>query len=78
LDSLIVATQANVPAAITTQGGTLQLTATIYPRVLPQDVTWSIIAGTGTATIDASGLVTAQTDGTVWGKAVPIHSIHSP
>ena len=74
MDSIIVTTQNNVAATITTQGGTLPLAATIFPRILPQDVTWSIVPGTGTATIDAGGVVTAQTDGTVWGKAVSVSS----
>ncbi|MGO4548234.1 InlB B-repeat-containing protein [Paenibacillus sp. 2TAB23] len=52
--------------AITTKGGTLQLTA----EVLPEDatnkaVTWSAQNGTGSATINESGLLTAVSDGTV-------------
>ncbi len=73
MDSMIVATKGNVPATITTQGGTLELTATIYPKILPQNVTWSITTGTGDATIDANGVVTAVSDGTVWGKAVAVN-----
>ncbi len=51
---------------ITTKGGTLQLTA----EVLPADATnktiiWSARNGTGSATIDESGLLTAVSDGTV-------------
>uniref|UniRef100_UPI00110CE8A2 InlB B-repeat-containing protein n=1 Tax=Paenibacillus sinopodophylli TaxID=1837342 RepID=UPI00110CE8A2 len=52
--------------AITTKGGTLQLTA----EVLPADATnkaviWSAWNGTGSATIDESGLLTAVSDGTI-------------
>jgi len=44
--------------------------ATVLPANATQSVTWSIVPGTGTATISATGLVTAQTNGTVWAKAV--------
>jgi sorbitol-specific phosphotransferase system component IIA len=68
--SISVTTQNNVPASITTNGGTLQMVATILPVNAIQDVTWSIVPGTGTATISTTGLVTASTNGTVWVKAV--------
>lgn len=70
INSLTVTTQGAVPAVIPTPTGTLQLVATVLPANQPQTVTWSIVPVTGTATINASGLVTAQTAGTVWGKAV--------
>lgn len=69
LFGLDVATQGNVPATITVPAGTLQLLATVYPSYANQAVNWSIIPGTGQATINSSGLVTALTDGTVWAKA---------
>lgn len=55
---------------ITVDKGTLQM----YANVLPVDaddttVTWSVINGTGSATISASGLLTAITNGTVTVKA---------
>lgn len=65
-----VATQGAVPAEINTIGGTLQLQAIVYPSTAGQNVEWSIIPGTGNATIDASGLVTAAANGTVWAKAI--------
>jgi hypothetical protein len=70
IDSVAVTTQGGAPATITTQGGTLPLVATVYPSSQPQTVTWSIIPGTGSATISSTGVVTATTNGTVWGKAV--------
>lgn len=70
INSLTVTTQGGVPAVIPTPTGTLQLVATVLPANQPQTVTWSIVPVTGTATINASGLVTGQTAGTVWGKAV--------
>ena len=70
---ITVSTQNNVPAVITTNAGTLQAVATILPaNATNQNVTWSIVAGTGTATISAAGLVTAQTNGTVYAKAVSV------
>ena len=48
----------------------LQLTATIAPsNATNQTVTWSIINGTGQATINSTGLVTAVTSGTVTAVA---------
>jgi len=73
--SVAVATQGNVPATITTNAGTLQMTATVLPAAASQNVTWSIVPGTGTATISAAGLVTAQTNGTVWAKAVSVQDV---
>ena len=51
---------------ITTPKGTLQIVATLVP-VNPtfKDLNWSVANGTGKATIDANGLLTALTDGTV-------------
>jgi uncharacterized protein YjdB len=48
-------------------GETLRMSATVLPsNAATQAVTWSVTAGTGTATIDpASGLLTAVTPGTV-------------
>jgi uncharacterized protein YjdB len=55
---------------ITVNGGTLQMYAHIDPHdATDQTVTWSVINGTGTASISASGLLTAITNGTVTVKA---------
>ena len=70
IDSVVANTVGGVPAVISTPGGSLALQAVVYPASQPQTVTWSIVPGTGTATISTSGVVTAQTNGTVWGKAV--------
>ena len=51
---------------ITTQGGTLQMNATVLPANASNgSYSWSVANGTGSATIDANGLLTASTDGTV-------------
>jgi len=70
-----VATQGNVPATITTNGGTIQIVDTIFPLSTNQSVTWSIVQGTGMASISTTGLVTAITDGNVWAKAVSVQDI---
>ncbi len=71
VDSIDVTTVGGTVAVIDNpNGGTLQMTATVYPAAANQGVTWSIVPGTGAATISASGLVTAQAAGTVWAKAV--------
>lgn len=70
VDSVKVNTVGSVAATITTNGGTLPVAATVYPLSTAQTVSWSIVPGTGTATINTSGVVTAQRNGTVWAKAV--------
>ena len=67
---IIVSTQGSVPATIVTDNGTLQMEAQVLPINASQAVTWSIVPGTGTAIISASGLVTALTNGNIWAKAV--------
>ncbi len=72
VDSVVVSTQGGVAAAITTDGGTLQMEADVFPATVDQSVTWSIVPGTGAATISGTGLVTAESNGTVWAKAVSV------
>lgn len=67
-----VATQNNVPATITTNGGTLQLTAAISPSQANQAVTWTIANTPGQGTISATGLVTGVNNGTVVAKATSV------
>ena len=57
-------------SAISTPGGTLQLSATVTPAfATDKSVVWSITGGTGQATISQSGLVTAVTNGNVIVRA---------
>ena len=72
LIGLIVATQNGVPAVITTDGGTLQMVSTVFPASANQSVIWSIVPGTGMATISTTGLVTAISNGTVYAKATAV------
>jgi len=66
----ISVTGAGGSSMITTDGGQLQLTATVTPtNATNQTVTWSITNGTGQATINSSGLVTAVSGGTVTAVA---------
>lgn len=63
--SVVVSATGGVPA-ITVNGGTLQMIATILPvDATDQTVTWSVTNGSGTAIISPSGLLTAVTNGTV-------------
>lgn len=51
---------------IATLGGTLQMATEVLPAIATdKTVVWSVVPGTGTATIDTSGLLTAVTNGTV-------------
>jgi uncharacterized protein YjdB len=56
--------------SITTNGGQVQLNATIAPTdASNKTVAWSIQNGTGSASISSAGLVTAVSNGTVTAKA---------
>jgi len=62
----ITVTGAGGSSVINSDGGQLQLTATVQPtNATNKTVTWSIVNGTGQATINSSGLVTAVSGGTV-------------
>ena len=53
-------------STITTNAGTLQMEATVLPaNASDATYTWSVTNGTGAATIDAAGLLTASADGDV-------------
>jgi len=53
-------------STITTQGGTLQMEATVLPANADDATyTWSVSNQSGSASIDANGILTAITDGTV-------------
>ncbi len=55
---------------ITEDNGTTQLAATVSPTdATNKTITWSIINGTGQATISSTGLVTAVANGTVTARA---------
>ncbi len=64
----------NGETTITEDEGTLQLLAEVFPDYATnQDVLWSVVDGTATATIDQNGLLqatgTVAGNGTVWAKA---------
>ncbi|MGD0756306.1 MAG: Ig-like domain-containing protein [Bacteroidales bacterium] len=62
----ITLTGAGNATIITTFNGTLQLNATVLPvNATDKTVTWSIVNGTGQATVNSIGLVTAVDNGTV-------------
>jgi uncharacterized protein YjdB len=66
----ITVTGAGGATTITTDNGTLQLTATVLPdNATNKNVTWSIQNGTGQASINTTGLVTAIANGTVTSVA---------
>lgn len=72
VDSVAVATLNNVQPQIDTDGGSLQLLATVFPASVSQDVIWSVTSLTGAAQISASGLVTAEENGTVLARATSV------
>ena len=66
----ITVTGASGSTTITADNGTLQLTATVTPAdATNKTVTWSVVNGTGQATINSTGLVTAVANGTVTARA---------
>lgn len=67
--SSVTVSSENGMYAIDTQGGTLQMTDSIYPSYAGNTVVdWSV-SDENLATIDANGLLTAAADGDVWVKA---------
>jgi uncharacterized protein YjdB len=67
----IVINITNQMAAITTNKGTYQVTATILPvDATDKSLTWSITNGMDKATVNTSGLVTAVANGTATVKAL--------
>ncbi len=67
----ISVTAANGVSAISARGGTLQLTAAVLPyNATQKTVSWSVTGGTGQASVDDSGLVTAVADGSVTVRAM--------
>lgn len=70
LVNAIVVTGANNATTITENAGTLQMSAAVLPENADnKDVTWSVVNGTGEASISALGLLTASANGTVTVKA---------
>jgi uncharacterized protein YjdB len=66
----ITVTGAGGSSVISTDTGTLQLSATVTPtNATNQTIIWSIFNGTGQATISNMGLVTAISNGTVTARA---------
>jgi hypothetical protein len=66
----ITVTGAGGATSITTKNGTLHLIAAVSPaNATNQTVTWSITDGTGKASINTSGLVTAIASGIVTARA---------
>ncbi len=66
----ITVTGANGAKTISTYHGTLQVSAAILPaNATNKTIAWSVQNGTGQATISASGLVTALSNGTVTARA---------
>jgi uncharacterized protein YjdB len=69
LSGIIVTGQSGA-SIITTPGGSLQLNAAVLPsNATDKTVTWTIIPGTGQASINATGLVTAIADGLITAVA---------
>jgi len=68
--SSITVSGAGGSTVISITKGTLQLSAQVLPaNATNKSVTWSIINGTGQATISSTGLVTAVSGGTVTARA---------
>lgn len=72
VQSVEVAVQGGVQPTIITIGGTLQLVATVLPATVNQAVQWSITAGNTTATVSATGLITALINGSATVRATSV------
>ncbi len=70
LDTNISVSSENDIDSITTDGGTLQMVATVLPdNAFNKIVEWSVINGTGEANIDENGVLTAVANGNVTVRA---------
>lgn len=67
IDSIVISATEDT---IATEVGTVQMSAVVYPASAVQDITWSV--GSPIATIDADGLLTAVSNGTVVVTATAI------
>lgn len=66
----ITVSSSNGLSTITTKGGSLQMSKIVSPNdATTQTVTWSVVNGTGKATISSTGKLTAVSDGTVIVRA---------
>jgi len=66
----VAVSAAGSTTTISTLGGTLQMTSVVLPaNATNLTVTWTVLNGTGSATITSAGLLTALTDGTVTVRA---------
>ena len=69
VSSIMISSQGGV-SSIDTKGGTLQMYAAVLPtNATDQTYTWSVVNGSGSATISNTGLLTAVSDGNVTVKA---------
>ncbi|HKK39594.1 MAG TPA: T9SS type A sorting domain-containing protein [Cryomorphaceae bacterium] len=68
VDSVVVSSDGGLNE-INAANGTLQLFASVYPETAGQEVEWTLVNLSGTASINADGLVTAQGDGVVMAVA---------
>ena len=60
-------------SSIITKGGTLQMVASILPdNATNKEVTWSIVSGSGYASLNVSGVLTASANGTVVVRATSV------
>jgi hypothetical protein len=68
--SSVSVTGAGGATTINSPGGTLQMAATVLPTNVPDGtVTWSVITGTGNATINNTGMLMGVSNGTVTVRA---------
>jgi len=65
----------NTGGTITADNGTLQMVATILPLESISPIKWTVVNGTGRATIDNKGLLKGIADGTVSVKATAVDAM---
>ena len=71
--TVVVTTQGEAAATITTNGGTLSLVATVAPAdATDKSVTWAVTTGAEFASVSAAGVVTAVKNGTVTVTATAV------
>lgn len=72
VEEVVVTTQDDVTAEITTNQGSLQLVSAVKPSTASQNVKWSLVSGAEFASINHDGQVTAFANGTIVARATSL------
>lgn len=72
VDQVTLTVASGVNTTLTEVGQTVQLLANVIPASVSQEVTWEVVSGTNIVSVDATGLVTALTEGEATVRATSV------